>query len=71
MSEGTWVIETTYNTDPEGKWVEYDDWTNRTLHGPFATEEEGMAFMQDFQADDTDVKEMLLIYVNPLPVEES
>lgn len=53
-----WVVETFYNTDPSGKWVDYDDWSNATLHGPFDAEAEADEFMQDFLADDTDVKDM-------------
>jgi hypothetical protein len=53
-----WVVETFYNTDPDGKWVDYDDWSNVTLHGPFDTPEQAEHFLQDFQADDKDVKDM-------------
>jgi hypothetical protein len=65
MAEPFWIVETTYNTDPEGAVVDDDDWTNRTLHGPFTTEAEATAWMDDFLPDDTDVKEMTTCYVNP------
>lgn len=71
-----WVVETFYNTDPTGARVDDNDWTNRTLHGPFDTEEAAAAFMEDFLPDDTDVKDMQVRphtdpteFINPVPEE--
>lgn len=57
------IIEVTYNTDPEGKWVDDDNYENRTLHGPFSNEDEAQAWMNDYP-DDTDVKDMTTLVLN-------
>jgi hypothetical protein len=60
-----WVVETTFNTDPEGKPVEEWDDSNRTLHGPFATEEEARHFSEEVWPDgDTDVREQVWFQLN-------
>lgn len=58
-----WIVEVIYNTDPEGKWVDEDDFENRTLHGPFKDEAEAQAWMEAYP-DDTDVKEMESMVLN-------
>jgi hypothetical protein len=59
-----WCVRVFYNTDPEGNWVEDDDYLNYTLHGPFETEAEAGVFLQHFMEDDTDVKDMDVIVIN-------
>lgn len=62
---GQWVgVKVTYNTDPEGTWVDEDDWSNQTLHGPFADEAEAVAWMNDYCPDDTDIKEVETFVLN-------
>jgi hypothetical protein len=58
-----WVVEFVYNTDPDGKPVDEDDWSNRTLHGPFATEEDAHMWAGE-QPEDEDVKEELVYKLN-------
>lgn len=58
-----WLVEVTYNTDTEGRWVADDNYENRTLHGPFYTEVEANEWLQDYP-DDTDVKEMRVVVLN-------
>jgi hypothetical protein len=60
----TWLVRIFYNTDPEGTWVEYDDWTNVTLHGEFSSQEEAMAWLEAYPDGDKDVKDMDVILVN-------
>lgn len=60
-----WVVETTYNTDPEGKPVEEWDDSNRTLHGPFPSQAAAEHFMNDEWPDgDTDVREQIAFQLN-------
>jgi hypothetical protein len=58
--KAVWVVETTYNTDPEGNPVPDEDWSNTTLHGPFPALGAAQHFMEDVWPDgDTDVKEQV------------
>lgn len=66
-----YVVETIYNTDAKGKWVDFDDHSNRTLHGPFDTEADADEFMSTFLEDDTDVKDMTRICINPPDIRET
>jgi hypothetical protein len=60
-----WVVETTYNAGPQGEPVEEWDDSNRTLHGPFATEAEAQHFMDEVWPDgDTDVREQIAFQLN-------
>lgn len=58
-----WIVEFVYNTDPDGKPVDEDDWSNRTLHGPFETEEDADRWAGE-QPEDEDVKEELVYKLN-------
>lgn len=58
-----WFVEITYNTDPDGNWVDEQDYTNRTLHGPFFSEDEAQAW-SDAYPEDKDVKDWDIYYVN-------
>lgn len=60
----SWLIEITYNTDPEGKWVDgsVDD-SNVTLHGPFVDKDEAEAWMIAYP-EDTDVYDMRVLNMN-------
>lgn len=61
-----WFVESVYNTDPEGKPVPEEDWSNRTLHGPFPGEEAARHFMEEVWPDgDTDLKEQVRGLLNP------
>ena len=62
--EETWVVETIYNTDPDGRPTTSDDWSNRTLHGPFAGQKAADEFLENFLADDTDVRDMGALLLN-------
>src|SRR3954468_14595853 len=59
-----WLVEVTYNTDPEGKWVEDDDYENRTLHGPFYSTEEAEAWVDAYPDGDRDLKDMRVLNMN-------
>lgn len=61
---GFYVVETIYNTDPEGGPVAEDDYSNRTLHGPFTSGDAAQRWMDD-QPDDMDVREMYAFDLNP------
>lgn len=64
-AEEAWVVETTYNTDPEGKPVPEGDWSNRTLHGPFPSQAVAEHFMNEVWPDgDTDVREQIAFQLN-------
>jgi len=55
-----WFVETIYNTDADGNPVPEDDWSNRTLHGPFRGEEAARYFMEEVWPDgDTDIREQI------------
>jgi hypothetical protein len=58
------LVRITYNTDPEGAWVDDADYGNVTLHGPFETEDEAMAWMEAYPDGDTDVKDMDVVVIN-------
>lgn len=60
-----WVVETTYNTGPQGEPAEEWDDSNRTLHGPFSTEAAAQHFMDEVWPDgDTDVREQVAFQLN-------
>jgi hypothetical protein len=60
-----YLVRITYNTDPTGKWVDGNiDDSNQTLHGPFETEDEGMAWIIAYPDGDTDVCDMDVIVFN-------
>jgi len=59
-----WAVEVVYNTDPEGNWVDDDNYDNRTLHGVFETEEEAVAWMEAYPDGDRDLKDMSVIVMN-------
>lgn len=58
-----WVVEIIYNTDPDGAWVDDDNFENRTLHGPFKDEAEANSWIEAYP-EDTDVKEMDAVVMN-------
>lgn len=58
------AVRITYNTDPEGNWVEFEDNSNVTLHGTFDTEAEAMEWMIAYPDGDKDVKDMDVICIN-------
>jgi hypothetical protein len=60
-----YLVRITYNTDPEGKWVDatIDD-SNQTLHGPFDTQDEGMSWIHSYPDGDTDVYDLEVIVFN-------
>jgi hypothetical protein len=65
-----WAVRITYNTDPEGNWVEYEDWGNSTLHGCFDTQEQANEWLIAYPDGDKDVKDMDVIGINrvrPIP----
>lgn len=59
----TAIVRVTYNTDVDGAWVDEDDHSNQTFHGPFADLDEAQAWMEAYP-DDTDVKDMDAITLN-------
>ena len=59
-----WMVEITYNTDPDGKWVDEDDFSNKTFHGPFDSEDEAVAWMEAYPDGDTDVRDMNTAVLN-------
>lgn len=59
----TFAVRVTYNTDPDGKWVDDDDYSNFTLHGPL-TEEEAEEWIEAYPDGDRDLKDMDVININ-------
>jgi hypothetical protein len=59
-----WAVRITYNTDPEGKWVEFEDNSNVTLHGEFDSQDLAMQWMIGYPDGDTDVKDMDIVGIN-------
>jgi len=57
-------VRITYNSDTDGKKVDYEDWSNVTLHGPIDDFSEAEQWMQDYPDGDKDVKDMDVITVN-------
>jgi hypothetical protein len=58
-----WAVEIIYNTDPEGNWVDDDDYSNRTLHGPL-TRAEAEEWMDAYPDEDRDLKDMNIVVMN-------
>lgn len=52
------LVEIIYNTGPDGAWVDEDDYSNRTLHGPFVSIEEAQSWMEAYPDGDTEIKDM-------------
>jgi hypothetical protein len=59
-----WAVRITYNTDPEGVWVEWEDNSNVTLHGEFDSPELAMQWIEAYPDGDKDVKDMDVIGIN-------
>jgi hypothetical protein len=59
-----YVVRITYNRDPEGTWVEDDDYTNFTLHGDFDAIEQAQNWMELYPDGDRDIKDMDIVNVN-------
>lgn len=57
-------VEIVYNTDPEGAWVEDGDYSNRTLHGPFASEDDAHTWLDTRTDGDRDVKDVTIGLLN-------
>jgi hypothetical protein len=61
----THLVRITYNTDPEGKWVDGTiDASNQTLHGPFESKDEAESWIIAYPDGDTDVADMEIIVLN-------
>lgn len=67
----SWAVRITYNTDPDGNWVEDDDYSNVTLHGPFDTVEEATEWMETYPDGDRDLKDMDLVVINRVREQET
>jgi hypothetical protein len=59
-----WIVEVTYNTDPDGNWVEDDDYSNRTLHGPLFSEAEAQEWIDGYPDGDRDLKDIRVLNMN-------
>ena len=59
-----YLVRVTYNTDPEGNWVDDDNYDNVTLHGPFDTEDEAMLWIEAYPDGDRDLKDIDVINFN-------
>lgn len=59
-----YFVEILYNSDPDGKWVDDDDWSNRTLHGPFASEDAAHTWLDTRTDGDRDVKDVTIGILN-------
>jgi hypothetical protein len=59
-----YFVEIVYNTDPEGAWVDDDDYSNRTLHGPFASEDDAHTWLDTRTDGDKDVKDVTIGVLN-------
>lgn len=60
----SFAVRVTYNTDPEGNWVDDDDYDNFTLHGTFDTEEEANEWIEAYPDGDRDLKDIDVININ-------
>lgn len=60
MFKKFYVIEFTFNTDPDGNWVDYNDWSNQCIFGPFKTVAEAEYYEAMYPEDDTDLKEVII-----------
>ena len=58
------AVRVTYNTDPDGKWVDFEDNSNVTLHGTFDSAELAMQWIEAYPDGDKDVKDMDVININ-------
>lgn len=56
------VVVVTYNTDPKGKWVPFEDHSNQTWHGPMSLEE-AQRWVEDYP-EDKDIKDMYIGCLN-------
>lgn len=59
-----WAVRITYNTDPEGVWVEFEDNSNVTLHGDFDTPDLAMVWIEAYPDGDKDIKDMDVVGIN-------
>lgn len=59
-----YFVEIIYNTDPEGRWVDDGDWSNRTLHGPFISENAAHTWLDTHTDGDKDVKDVTIGILN-------
>ena len=59
-----WLVRITYNTDPDGNWVDFEDNSNETLHGPFDDQAEAMSWIEAYPDGDKDIKDMDIICFN-------
>jgi hypothetical protein len=59
-----YAVRVTYNTDPEGVWVEFEDNSNFTLHGGFDSRDEAESWLEAYPDGDKDVKDMDIIVMN-------
>jgi len=68
-----WLVEVTYQTEHDGSIPSTDGPTPRTVHGPFTSEAEANAWVEDWPDGDTDVEDFLVMQVNsvrPAPAPE-
>jgi hypothetical protein len=59
-----WLVEVTYQTEHDGSIPSTDGPTPRTVHGPFTSEAEANAWVEDWPDGDTDVEDFLVMVVN-------
>lgn len=59
-----WLVEVVYNTDPDGNWVDDDDYSNKTLHGPFVSEDEAVQWIDAYPDGDRDLKDISVLGMN-------
>jgi len=60
----TFAVRVTYNTDPDGNWVDDDDYSNYTLHGGDMTQEEAEEWIEAYPDGDRDLKDIDIININ-------
>ncbi len=57
-----YVVVVTYNTNPKGEWVPFEDHSNQTWHGPMDLEE-AQRWIKDYP-EDTDIKDIEIGVMN-------
>lgn len=58
------AVRVTYNTDPDGNWLDDDNYDNFTLHGDFDSIDLAMQWIEAYPDGDRDLKDMDIININ-------
>jgi hypothetical protein len=59
-----YLVQVTYNSDPENNRVPFEDASNITLHGPFDTKKEADDWIMAYPEDSRDVRGLEIVVMN-------